>query len=210
MVQAIETEYHGYRMRSRLEARWAAFFDRCQWSWHYEPLEHGTWIPDFAIGWEPTFCEVKPFFRDEDWTDMIRQIDAALTPPYRVVCLGAGPRWQTDDSDIFALGWLLERWDYLELDGQQGQMGPCLQDLHFGFTEGNHRLGLCPMNAGWSNVIYQPPQNDSHPNKWSRVHGSIHCGELNVNSPAGQICRDYWGQAHQLTRHEFSRVPEGV
>ena len=33
-VKPIETQYHGYRFRSRLEARWAVFFDvmgiKCQ------------------------------------------------------------------------------------------------------------------------------------------------------------------------------------
>ena len=36
-LKAIETEYKGYRFRSRLEARWAVFFDACGVSWEYEP-----------------------------------------------------------------------------------------------------------------------------------------------------------------------------
>ena len=28
-IKAIETVYKGYRFRSRLEARWAVFFDAC-------------------------------------------------------------------------------------------------------------------------------------------------------------------------------------
>jgi hypothetical protein len=35
----IVTEYAGARFRSRLEARWAAFFDLCGWRWEYEPPE---------------------------------------------------------------------------------------------------------------------------------------------------------------------------
>ena len=27
LIKAIETEYNGYKFRSRLEARWAVFFD---------------------------------------------------------------------------------------------------------------------------------------------------------------------------------------
>jgi hypothetical protein len=30
-VKAIETQYNGYRFRSRLEARWAVFFDARAW-----------------------------------------------------------------------------------------------------------------------------------------------------------------------------------
>ena len=45
-IKAIETEYNGYRFRSRLEARWAVFFDAMGIKYEYEPegfeLEDGT------------------------------------------------------------------------------------------------------------------------------------------------------------------------
>ncbi len=37
MIAAIETHYAGYRFRSRLEARWAVFFDALGIAWQYEP-----------------------------------------------------------------------------------------------------------------------------------------------------------------------------
>ena len=53
-LKAIETEYKGYRFRSRLEARWAVFFDACGVKWEYEPegydLGDGTYyLPDFLL-----------------------------------------------------------------------------------------------------------------------------------------------------------------
>lgn len=36
-IQAIETQYAGCRFRSRLEARWAVFFDTLDIRWEYEP-----------------------------------------------------------------------------------------------------------------------------------------------------------------------------
>ena len=36
-LRAIQTEYKGYRFRSRLEARWAVFFDTLGVKWEYEP-----------------------------------------------------------------------------------------------------------------------------------------------------------------------------
>lgn len=48
-MKAIPTEYGGCRFRSRLEARWAAFFDLCKWCWTYEPFDLDGWIPDFAL-----------------------------------------------------------------------------------------------------------------------------------------------------------------
>lgn len=53
-IKAIQTEYKGYRFRSRLEARWAVFFDACGVKWEYEPegydLGDGLlYLPDFLL-----------------------------------------------------------------------------------------------------------------------------------------------------------------
>lgn len=53
-MKVIETEYKGYRFRSRLEARWAVFFDACGVKWEYEPegfdLGNGLYyLPDFLL-----------------------------------------------------------------------------------------------------------------------------------------------------------------
>lgn len=34
MIKPIKTQYKGYRFRSRLEARWAVFFDACGVKWN--------------------------------------------------------------------------------------------------------------------------------------------------------------------------------
>jgi hypothetical protein len=55
------TTYRGTRFRSRLEARWAAFFDLIDWSWVYEPFDTEGWIPDFLVrGAFPFLVEVGP------------------------------------------------------------------------------------------------------------------------------------------------------
>ena len=53
-IKAIETYYKGYRFRSRLEARWAVFFDAAGIKYEYEPegfdLGGGLYyLPDFRI-----------------------------------------------------------------------------------------------------------------------------------------------------------------
>lgn len=64
----IRTEYKGTRFRSRLEARWAAFFDLIGWRWTYEPIDAGGWIPDFMIhGEKPFLVEVGPCATDDDY-----------------------------------------------------------------------------------------------------------------------------------------------
>jgi hypothetical protein len=65
-VRPIQTRYKGCHFRSRLEARWAVFFDALGVPWEYEKegyeLPGGRYLPDF---WLPTFsggmfAEVKP------------------------------------------------------------------------------------------------------------------------------------------------------
>lgn len=66
VVQAIPTDYAGTRFRSRLEAKWAAFFDLCHWRWSYEPEDFPGYIPDFALWFRvPVLVEVKPLRFDE-------------------------------------------------------------------------------------------------------------------------------------------------
>jgi hypothetical protein len=61
-IAAIPTLYRGRQYRSRLEAKWAAFFDLAGWSAEYEPFDLGGWSPDFILHghrW-PILVEVKP------------------------------------------------------------------------------------------------------------------------------------------------------
>ncbi len=65
-IQAIETRYAGHLFRSRLEARWAAFFDLVGLQWEYEPFDAAGYIPDFlvqggSLQQPPILIEVKPF-----------------------------------------------------------------------------------------------------------------------------------------------------
>lgn len=59
-----ETYYNGYRFRSRLEARWAVFFDTLGIKYEYEPegirLSYGkSYLPDFYLPHFHCYFEVK-------------------------------------------------------------------------------------------------------------------------------------------------------
>jgi hypothetical protein len=63
-IKAIETRYNGYRFRSRLEARWAVFFDELNVTWDYEPQgfdlgKVGPYLPDFWLEEHGCWFEVK-------------------------------------------------------------------------------------------------------------------------------------------------------
>lgn len=49
----IQTKYRGYKFKSRLESRWAVFFDLLGLTWQYEPegfrMGSVCYLPDFAV-----------------------------------------------------------------------------------------------------------------------------------------------------------------
>ena len=64
MIKPIETIYRGYRFRSRLEARWAVFFDAMGIRYEYEPegfyMSSGEqYLPDFYLPDFNYFAEIK-------------------------------------------------------------------------------------------------------------------------------------------------------
>lgn len=70
-IKAIETVYKGYRFRSRLEARWAVFFDALGIEWEYEKEGFESkgirylpdfWLPSVSLrGGRPgVWVEIKP------------------------------------------------------------------------------------------------------------------------------------------------------
>jgi hypothetical protein len=63
-LRAIETEYRGFRFRSRTEARYAVFFDAAGIDWQYEVegfhLNGARYLPDFFLPELRTYVEVKP------------------------------------------------------------------------------------------------------------------------------------------------------
>lgn len=93
-AKAIQTVYNGYRFRSRLEARWAVFFDALGIRYEYEPegfeLGDGTrYLPDFYL---PdinggTYVEVKGQMDDKSY----RKVQAF---------------WKEGDRPLYVLGGL--------------------------------------------------------------------------------------------------------
>lgn len=139
-MKAIETYYNGYRFRSRLEARWAVFFDTLGIRYEYEPegfeLDDGTWyLPDFRVKCYGTrgdfdnkpfdlYIEVKGHMSEEDAhkirmfsgtadlydTDHDRDYYEAIIP---VLIVGSIPNVNNvyDVTDSFILG------NYNRMDG---------------------------------------------------------------------------------------------
>ena len=93
MIQPIETRYQGYLFRSRLEARWAVFFDHLRLHWEYEKegfyIDDVMYLPDFYVrsesdqGW---FIEVKGDVTDTESVRKAKLLDQQ-PPPYASGCI---------------------------------------------------------------------------------------------------------------------------
>jgi hypothetical protein len=63
-IKAIPTVYDDYRFHSRLEAKWAVFFNAANVRYQYElqgyDLPSGWYLPDFWLPDYTAFLEVKP------------------------------------------------------------------------------------------------------------------------------------------------------
>lgn len=71
-IKPIETHYKGYKFRSRLEARWAVYFDvlGCEWEYEREGYDlgpYGRYLPDFWLKTVNMWAEVKaePLTKEE-------------------------------------------------------------------------------------------------------------------------------------------------
>jgi hypothetical protein len=95
--RGIPTVYQGYEFRSRLEARWAAFFDQLGWAWEFEPFDLDGWIPDFQLAdfAEPMLVEIKPAATWVECLDSTARIEASgwVGPALITTC---APNRETD------------------------------------------------------------------------------------------------------------------
>jgi hypothetical protein len=74
------TFYNGVLFRTRLEARWACFFDLAAWKWDYEPIDLVGWTPTFRVefpcshtecaGSHVLLVDVKPFYHLSEFTGL--------------------------------------------------------------------------------------------------------------------------------------------
>src|SRR5919202_5797757 len=96
----IETVYNGQRFRSRLEARWAVFFDALGVPWEYEREgfdlgEFGYYLPDFWLPRQRLWVEIKSIeaIEEEQWKLAALAQSDSQGPPWRCAQLqGRIPR----------------------------------------------------------------------------------------------------------------------
>ena len=103
-ITSIQTEYQGRLFRSRLEARWAVFFDSLGLHWDYEPegfdIGGKYYLPDFYLNELDCWVEIKATKENEDlhWEKIIKVSE--ITDSQRCVLL-AGPMKFIEHKEIW-------------------------------------------------------------------------------------------------------------
>ena len=140
----VPTAYRGTHFRSRLEAKWAAFFDLIGWSWIYEPMDADGYIPDFLIeGPAPFFVEVGPVYTPAEYVAKAQKANLAAESLGRdLLIVGMAAVANMPDAchpDVPAAGWLGEYGEYFPSGWQMNQVYP----LEPGFAWGHGNWGQC-------------------------------------------------------------------
>lgn len=90
-VRPIPTRWRGVTYRSRLEARWAVFFDLIEAGAEYEPegfdLGFAWYLPDFNLRNFGLFAEIKPLVPTHDEAEKARAL-AAVTARNVLMLIG--------------------------------------------------------------------------------------------------------------------------
>lgn len=108
LIRPIETRYSGCRFRSRVEARWAVFFDAVEEPWEYEiqgfALPSGPYLPDFWLPRPQLWVEVKGADETGEERTLCEELSEGTGSP--VVLLTGTPG--THGMDVYAGG---DWWD---------------------------------------------------------------------------------------------------
>jgi hypothetical protein len=110
------TVFNGVQYRSRLEAKWAAFFTALGWEFQYEPFDLADWVPDFHVSGRPgLLVEVKPVTEFDQQTAE-RIFHAAGSDERELLLVGFAPRTAPWFSGL-RVGWMTDK-DWLEDSNQ--------------------------------------------------------------------------------------------
>ena len=120
-IAAIPTTYAGIQFRSRLEARWAVFFDAIGTPWEYEPeafyipsfippdnfsetnreIAGKGYLPDFWLPEVGAYFEVKGASPSDDVWERLYQFER-LTGKRVILAIGAHPSHALDNEDYYS------------------------------------------------------------------------------------------------------------
>lgn len=187
--RAHPTLYRGAMFRSRLEARWAAFFDMAGWTWEYEPPEVEGWSPDFALigAKRTTLVEVKPinwFGAGSEMNDTARQRD------------DLNKVWRQSGCEILICG------SYPLADHERRGMGPAL-GLIYG-EDWNQSGFKCDVAILWGGVG-RPLDFAAEGGSFEHRISGEHDGDHHLTPVGAELITELWNAAGRATQWRPAR-----
>lgn len=157
-IEAIPTEYNGIKMRSKLEANWALFFDAIGIEWEYEKHRLPGWLVDFSIKMQTgewLYCEVKPadlettqrrqeYLRHEKREALLSEFgyEKAMKRADKnvsVAMLGLHPFYTARDAKQLCIGLFYGN----PFNGEVDPIAPLFDSLALKYDNGNFGLSMC-------------------------------------------------------------------
>ncbi len=198
------TTYRSVKFRSRLEARWACFFDLLEWPWEYEPFDCDGWAPDFQLigAKESVLVEVKPVAHfPEDVAEKIEKTN----PEQDVLIVGSslipGPNSGSSLPGPH-LGWLAEIISWDQGDGTERS------EIIWGDQgDGTERLV-----QSWGQAVFGK-WRDSHleigfchdyQSFHDRMSGAYN-GTCGGDETVAMLVEKLWAEAGNQTRQQYPR-----
>lgn len=118
-LKPIQTEFRGYQFRSRLEARWAVFFEAAELKWEYEKEgfdlgASGHYLPDFYLPELRLWLEIKPTtdLSDSD-CNKIKAMDSAFRESDSKTCEKLNEKYQNVEDLYRDPEWIGNRFKVL-------------------------------------------------------------------------------------------------
>lgn len=160
-LKAIETVYQGYRFRSRLEARWAVFFDTLGIRYEYEKegfefdipacdldiddptnrtIKHVRYLPDFWLPDLRLWVEIKPGYVPTIYGEQSKSYELARATHHDALMICGNP-WP-DDYITFIRTWSIHPNEPCIDSGEWGRCATCQTTALVG---GNDWLRSVPM-----------------------------------------------------------------
>jgi hypothetical protein len=199
MNRGIPTIYRGIEYRSRLEARWAAFFDGIGWKHTYEPFDASGYIPDFLIhGARPLLVEIKPAVMKDDYWAPVGKIEATLPNHWQcdVLILGADPlpsvfnrdrgHWVSEINRRIS-SQMNSDWPSLGLIGKRPSNHP-----HRDPTRTWHWLSGCWQSCDFCHATIAVGDAWEERNPCGCANG---CGGINLNEADVSLIQNSWAAA---------------
>ena len=207
-MKAIQTQYRGYFFRSRLEARWAVFFDKLGIEWQYEPEgfelgSAGRYLPDFYLSSMGVWVEVKAQKLNEYEREKAFALSSYTNKILIELCQIPDP------NEIISIrGVPAVRMYYgVEMDGLEKDfhMGSLL-DFFMSKTGNDFCLSeseMCAWALEWDMDYYREKYGKEHPHHFKNgfiAEGEVFCGFSSSDLYNAAI-------AARSARFEFGQTP---